>query len=76
MPSAQEVYRHTVSRLSSEDRLQLAALILSDLAAARPAAEGRHPVLELINSFPAGRGFKTPAAADEYLRAERDSWER
>lgn len=78
MPNAQEIYQQAISLLSSEERLRLAALILSDLAAA--AAEGheareRVSVVRLVRSLPAERGFRTSAEADEYLREERESWE-
>ncbi len=71
MPNIQEIYQDTISRLPSEERLRLASLILNDLTAALPQEE-KLSVTKLINSFPAGRGFKTSAEADEYLRRERD----
>ncbi len=74
MPSAQEVYHSTVSRLPTEERLRLAALILKDLAATQASAPEHLSVVELINSLPAGRGFKNSAEADAYLSAERESW--
>ena len=69
MQNAKEIYQNTVSHLPSEERLQLAALILSDLATAKP-------IVEFIRSLPAGRGFHTSAEADAFLRQERDSWDR
>lgn len=75
MPDAQEIYRSAVTRLPVEERLRLAALILMELAP--PPRDGTEKVLsvvEFINSLPAGRGCKTPAEADEYLRGERESW--
>jgi hypothetical protein len=74
MQSVEEIYRDTVSRLRSEERLELAALILRDLTGAKPEGE-KLSVLELINSLRAGQGFKTSADADEYLRGERESWD-
>lgn len=71
--SVQEVYRSAVSGLSPKERLELAALILRELIA--PAPTGRLSAVELINSFPAGRGFKTSADADRHLSGERDSWD-
>ncbi len=73
--SAQEIYRSLVSSLSPEERLELSALILRELIAPGPASGGRLSAVELINSFPVGRGFKTSAEAGRYLRGERDSWE-
>lgn len=74
MPDVREIYQETISRLPSEERLRLASLILNDLAATHPTEE-KLSITELIKSFSAGRGFKTSAAADEYLRQERDSWD-
>lgn len=42
-----------------------------------PVAPPRRSILEILESRPVGGGlFKTSAEADEYLRQERDSWER
>ncbi len=76
MQDAKEIYKSTVSHLSSEERLRLAALILDDLAAIRPNGKPKLSAVELINSFPRHRGFKTSSEADAYLRQERDSWDR
>lgn len=73
--SVQEIYCGAVSDLSSEERLELAALILRDLVATGYAPGVRLSAVELINSLPSGRGFKTSAEADRYLRGERDSWD-
>lgn len=73
--SVQEIYRRVVSGLSSEERSELAALILRELVASGYTSGGRLSAVELINSFPAGRGFKTSAEADRHLRGERDSWD-
>jgi len=75
MQNAQEIYNQTISLLPSEEKLQLAALILSDLAAVRPEARERVSVVELVRSLPASRGFRTSAEADEHLREERESWD-
>jgi len=75
MQNAKEIYQNTVSHLPSEERLQLAALILSDLAT-KPNGESKLSIVEFIRSLPAGRGFHTSAEADEFLRQERDSWDR
>lgn len=76
MQDAKEIYINEVSRLPSSERLRLAALILSELT-----RESESPMtaprvaLELLDETPGGRLFKTPADADEYLGAERDSWD-
>lgn len=76
MQSAKDVYQNTVSHLSSEERLELAALILKDLATTKANGEAKLSAVELIHSLPVGRSFQTSVEADEYLRQERDSWDR
>ena len=76
MRNAKDIYENTVSHLPSEERLQLAALILSDLASTKPNGESKLTIVEFIRSLPAGRGFHTSGEADEFLRQERDSWDR
>ncbi len=76
MQNAKEIYQNTVSHLPSEERLQLAAFILRDLATTKPNGESKLPIVEFIRSLPAGRGFRTSAEADESLRQERDLWDR
>ncbi|HKC66402.1 MAG TPA: hypothetical protein VKB86_22355 [Pyrinomonadaceae bacterium] len=73
MQDAQELYRKTVSQLPPEERLRLAALILSELTEQPPDAN--HSALSLLDKMPVGRLFKTSEETDEYLREERDSWE-
>ncbi len=76
MQSAQEIYLQAVSSLSAEERLKLATLILQGLAATDSKSAAHLSTVELIKSFQPGRGCQTSAEADEYLRRERDSWER
>lgn len=76
MQDVEEIYKTTISQLSSEERRRLAGLILEDLAATKPNGKPRLSAVELIESFPLSRGFKTSSEADEYLRGERDSWDR
>jgi hypothetical protein len=76
MQSAKDIYQNTVSHLSPDERRELAALILRDLATAKTNGEAKLSAVELIHSLPVGRSFQTSAEADEYLRQERDSWDR
>jgi len=76
MQNAKEIYQNTVSHLPSKERLQLAALILSDLASTKSNEERNLSIVEFIRSLPAGRGFHNSAEADAFLRQERDSWDR
>ena len=36
----------------------------------------RPRAIDILDSLPGGQLFKTPEAADEYLKKERDSWDR
>lgn len=79
MESVQEIYRETVSHLSSDEQLQLASMILEGVTKTKqkPGPEPqRTSMLEIINEMPGGRLFKTSAEVDAYLREERDSWDR
>ncbi len=79
MQNAQEVYNSTISQLSSSEQLELASLILEKLAQSERESEerpARRSIREILADCPGGRIFKTAAEVDEYLRQERDSWER
>lgn len=41
-----------------------------------PGDQSGRSVLDLLKSTPPPGGFKTAEEADEYLREERDSWDR
>lgn len=74
--TAQELYLNSVFQLPMGERLQLAALILNDLARLESATQDHQSVRQMLNEMPAGRLFKTSAEADAYLEGERDSWDR
>lgn len=79
MESVQEIFIETVSHLSSDDKLQLASMILEDVTKRKAQANGittRRPMIELLAEWEGQRLFKTSAEADAYLREERDSWDR
>jgi hypothetical protein len=79
MERVQEIYQETVSHLSSDDQLQLALVILQEVAKRKAPFNGtpkRKPMIELLAEWEAQRLFKTSAEADAYLREERDSWDR
>lgn len=79
MQSAQEVYSTTVHQLPTSEQLQLASLILEKIAEAQRKAEAeprRRSIREILEDCPGGRIFKTAEEVDEYLRQERESWER
>lgn len=76
MTNAQELYATSIAHLPPDERLQLATLILDGLAQKTDSGTARRSALELLESLPGRRLFKTSAEADEYLREERESWER
>ena len=39
-------------------------------------SSGKRSALEILEGLPGQRLFKSAAEVDEYIRAERDSWER
>jgi hypothetical protein len=71
-----ESIMNQVQRLSPYDRLQLIKLIVENLAQEDDSTHKHNAALDLLEEFPGGRLFKTSDEADEYLREERDSWDR
>jgi hypothetical protein len=67
MQIVREIYQSSIAPLPLEDKLELAALILDDVTS-KKTKENTVSILELIESFPRGRGFKTSAESDEFLR--------
>ncbi|MEP7337556.1 MAG: hypothetical protein ABI977_07405 [Acidobacteriota bacterium] len=76
MSTIHDIYSVSVSQLPVSEKLQLAALILNDVAPPEPVFEARLSVRQMLREMPAGRLFETSAEADEYLERERDSWDR
>lgn len=77
MQDAQEIYQ-AASQLPSEERLRLAARILQDLTQSEEnkSAKKKISALDWLKQTQRRRLFKTAEEVDEYLREERDSWER
>ncbi len=79
MESIQDIYNETISRRTSEEQLELAALILNKLSPGQNKPQGKTERLSMIDLLAQGEGqrlFKTSAEVDAYLREERDSWDR
>lgn len=79
MQTAQEIYDSTVSGLPEVEQLRLATLILEGVtqkSASTDEPPMRRSVREILREAPGGRWFKTAAEVDEYIREERDSWDR
>ncbi len=76
MSTAQQHYATNIRCLPPTERMELAALILNDLTQEKSAPRPSTFALDLLETLPGGRLFKTAEEADEYLRQERESWER
>lgn len=74
MQTTQEIYQQTISPLPDAEKLELASMILQNLTAEK--SKRKVSAVELLNRLPAQSIFKSPTEADEFLREERDSWER
>lgn len=77
MQTLQEIYQ-AASRLPYQERLKLAAMILQDLTEQSSRENRREKIfaIDLLEKMPPRRLFKTSEEVDEYLREERESWER
>ena len=78
MQNASEIYTQSIKQLPSVERLRLATLILGDLTEEQTSnsKNGEVSALQLLDALPEKRLFETPNEVDEYLREERESWER
>jgi len=74
MQTTQEIYQRMISPLPDAEKLELASMILQNLTAEK--SKRNVSAIELLKQLPAQSIFKNPAEADEFLREERDSWER
>ncbi len=77
MQNAIEIYGKQVRQMPPVERLRLATLILEDLTAEQ-TKNGETPkqfsALQILEQQTGGI-FKTSEDADEYLKAERESWD-
>jgi hypothetical protein len=78
MQNASEIYAHSIRQLPTSERLRLATLILEDLTAEQLDSQNQPNLsaLELIEDSQNNRIFQNADEVDEYLKAERESWER
>ena len=83
--TATQIYGKTIRQMPPAERLRLATLILEDLteeAQSEQTLEAnseqqRFSARQILKSRAGKSGiFKTPAEADEYLKTERESWDR
>jgi hypothetical protein len=78
MQNATEIYSQSIRQMPTAERLRLATLILEDLTAEQIAAQKQTSLsaLELIENSQNNRIFHNADEVDEYLKMERESWER
>lgn len=78
MRNANEIYMQSLRHLPPVERLRLATLILEDLTEEQSInfKDSDISALQLLESLPEKCLFPTTGEVDEYLRKERESWER
>lgn len=74
MQTTQEIYRQTILPLPDADKLEIASMILQNLTAEK--TNKKVSAVDLLKKLSGRKLFETPEEADEFLREERDSWER
>ena len=74
MQTTQEIYRQTILPLPDADKLEIASMILQNLTDKK--ADKKFSAIELLKKMPERTLFETSEKVDEFLREERDSWER
>ena len=77
MTNTTEIYAQTIRQLPSAERLRLATLILEDLNEEQTGeAETKTlSALEVLEKLNGQRVFDSAEKVDEYLKAERESWD-
>jgi len=73
MPSVETIYQESIRPLPVSDQVRLADMILENVDV-QPGTE-KLSVLEILDAHPVKRVFKNSNEVDEWLRAERDSWD-
>jgi hypothetical protein len=74
MPSVETIYQESIRPLPVGDQVRLAEIIM-ERAARSQQNPNRRSVLEILESARATTSGRTAAEIDEYLGAERDSWD-
>ena len=72
MTDLQTIYRQTILPLPKSDKLRLAAIILQSLS---DETEKNTSALDFLENLQIERAFDSAGEADEYLMAERESWD-
>ena len=72
MQDVQTIYRQTILPLPNNEKLRLATIILQDLSSGEKPSSF---ALDLLQSLPDEKVFRSPEEAGDYLKAERESWD-
>lgn len=75
MPSIETIYEQTVLPLPLSDRIRLAEIIMANANREVHSTNGKRSALQVLETTAGERLFKDPAAVDEHLKSERDSWD-
>ena len=75
MPSVETIYRDSILPLPPAERVRLAEMIMKRVSSEGEPLIKSKSALDVLDRF-SGKGlFPNAAAVDEYLRAERESWD-
>jgi hypothetical protein len=72
----EELYTRQIKPLPAADRRRLIALLLRDLAHDDDTEQMTIEAHLAAANYQGGELFKTAEEVDDYIRAERDAWER
>jgi len=72
MQNAQTIYQQTILPLPDSEKLKLATIILQNLTNDERNSQS---AFDLLQSIQNERVFISPQQVDEYLKAERESWD-
>lgn len=75
MPSVETIYRETVRPLPVDDQKRLADMILENVEPGTRSSGPKRSALQILKSIRETTPGRSAAEIDEYLRAERDSWD-
>jgi hypothetical protein len=76
MPSVETIYRETIRPLPVDDQMRLAEMIRENVGQKERSSKPKRSALEILQSINVKPIFRTSAEVDEYLKTERDSWDR
>lgn len=72
MQKVETIYQQSILPLPNGEKLRLAAIILQDLS---NAEQSKQSALDLLQDLPNTRIFSSSKDVDNYLKAERESWD-